>query len=111
MRCLLKQTKTRIGLRCCNTTNPHECLVILKVHLGAHVLLNSRAAVVTKVPDRHGHLEAAGSMGCNGKNGDNRISFRQTLVEIWGHLGMGVEKHLKSTKVSYKKVKSAFSAS
>lgn len=67
MRYLLKQTKTRIGLRCCNT-NPHECLVILKVHLGAHVLLNSRAAVVTKVPDRHGHLEAAGSMGCNGKN-------------------------------------------
>eukprot|EP00434_Breviolum_minutum_P035825 symbB.v1.2.031726.t1/scaffold3703.1/size65852/5 len=28
-----------------------------EVHLGAHVLLNSRAAVVTKVPDRHGHLE------------------------------------------------------
>ena len=65
---VLHDTPERWNMRCCNTTHPHECLVILKVHLGAHVLLNSRAAVVTKVPDRHGHLEAAGSMGCNGKN-------------------------------------------
>lgn len=41
---------------------------------------------------------------------ENRITFRQTLVENWGHLGMGVENHLESTKFSYKN-KSAFSAS
>ena len=30
----------------------------VQVSLGAHVLLESRAAVVTRVPDEHGHLEA-----------------------------------------------------
>ena len=30
--------------------------------MGAHVLLESRAAVVTRVPDRHGHLEADGPL-------------------------------------------------